>query len=157
MLDRLWVLTGGVGLAAGALTVGFFLNAAHKAEIQALKSQHRMEIAEAMAAEAKARKAVEEKAEEVATDYEKATADLDRLRAAKRVQPSRCIPVDVPPACAAREHHDAAWAGPVAAHGGIDAAALWEYAGDAEQTRLQLIACQAFIKTVWAQNDPAVP
>lgn len=78
---------------------------------------------------------------EVSRDYQKNLAALRSRLAAHRVQPDRCIAVARP----ATGHDAASGTGVAAGSNGVSSGALIEYAGDAEQYRLQLIACQQFV------------
>jgi hypothetical protein len=78
---------------------------------------------------------------EVSRDYQKNLAALRSRLAAHRVQPDRCIAVARTPT----GHDAASGAGVATGSNGVSSGALIEYAGDAEQYRLQLIACQQFV------------
>jgi hypothetical protein len=136
-LIRFWQL--GVGALAG-LALAWCVNVLilqpmHTAEIERLRND--------LIAQCEADKKI---TSEVSNELQKRLAGLNnRLATLKRVQPSACVPVTN----AASGHDATAAAGqPVRAHG-INAASLYDFAGEAEQYRLQLIACQDFILRTW--------
>lgn len=80
---------------------------------------------------------------EVSNDYQSQIAALNRrVRELKRVRPDRCVPIADP----AGGRDGPASPGEHGRAHGIDAGALYDFAADGEAYRLQLIACQAFIR-----------
>lgn len=71
-------------------------------------------------------------------------ADLER---AKRVQPVACL--CIPPSGAAGGDHAPTAGGQFSAAHGITSDAFISLAGEAEQVRLQLSACQDFVQKAW--------
>lgn len=86
---------------------------------------------------------------EASDGFQKRLTDLSgQLDALKRVQPSRCIAVSTPVTACGRNAE--ASTGKHAGANGITSDALYDFAGQAEKYRLQLIACQSFINETWA-------
>jgi len=66
-----------------------------------------------------------------------------------KLRDSRCVlPVTKP----ATGHDAAARKSLAAGQDGISTEALYDFAGDAERYRLQLVSCQGFIKKVWKRT-----
>lgn len=79
---------------------------------------------------------------EVSREYQNKIADLNSRVAALRMRPAKCLPVTKPAA-----GYDGKTSGtePIRPHG-VDAGFLIDYAAEAEKYRLQLIACQEFVR-----------
>lgn len=131
----------GVGFAVGALIMFgamevrvWYLNASHAAEIA---NQRQKIIAQC--------EADKQLTNEVSNEYQSQIASLSRRVAdLKRVRQYACVPVT--DTAGGRD------AAPRAGHAGgnaVDTGTLYDYAGRAEQYRLQLIACQTFITRTW--------
>lgn len=78
---------------------------------------------------------------EVSNDYQKQLADLRRRLNARRVQPPVCVPVT--PADPGRR--DAAAGTEHVRPDGVPATAFLDFAAEAEEYRLRLIACQKLL------------
>ena len=88
----------------------------------------------------------------VSNDYQKKLDVLNDQLAALRVrEPNRCITVSTSVATAGR--HGAAGAGQHAGQNGVTAQTLYDFAGEAERYRLQLISCQQFITETWQEQQ----
>jgi hypothetical protein len=88
----------------------------------------------------------------VSDDYQKKLDVLNDQLAALRVrEPARCIAVSTPVAAAGR--HGAAGTGKPAGQNGVTAQTLYDFAGEAERYRLQLISCQSFITETWQEQQ----
>lgn len=79
---------------------------------------------------------------EVSHAYQVKIADLNRQLESLRVRPPRCIAVTGE---ATSRHNATAGEDEHGGQNGVPAAALYQYAGEAERYRLQLIACQDFL------------
>lgn len=119
----------------------------HSFDVGRIELQHAMDMnAQQTALQEQCRK---DKAitTETSHDYQQTLSNLtDQLAALKRLQPSRCV---MPAASAAPRCHDAAGGGKSAEQNGVDTDTLYDFAGEAERYRLQLIACQSFIARTW--------
>lgn len=90
--------------------------------------------------------------EGVSSDYQKKISDLNNQLALRRMQSPHCI---VPtafrsprtPAGAKSNKHDE--------KNGVNTASLYDFAGECEQHRLQLISLQDFIRRTWAAKGVA--
>lgn len=80
--------------------------------------------------------------EEVSREYQNKIAALNSRVADLRMRPAKCLPVTKPTA-----GHDGKTNGAesIRPHG-VDAGFLIDYAAEAEKYRLQLIACQEFVR-----------
>jgi hypothetical protein len=108
-----------------------------------LEKASRTETAEAALAASIAQCAADKQiTTEVSRDYQNNLAALRTRLAAHRMQPDRCISV----AGAAAGHDATAGAAVDAGSHGVSSGALIEFAGDAEEYRLRLIACQRFVR-----------
>lgn len=137
----------GIGALLGAL----IMFGVSEARVWLLNASHEREMAKArqeIVAECEADKKL---TEEVSHDYQTQIAALNRrLADFKRVRRDVCVPVTD----TASRRDDGAGAGH-ASGDGLSAGTLYDYAGKAEQYRLQLVACQSFIRRTWAQKkDP---
>ena len=83
----------------------------------------------------------------LANDYYDQLGAIDRqLAAAKRVQPQRCVcPISKPASTSARDAR-AGTDGELHSPDGVTVESLYDFAGDAERVRQQLLACQAWVK-----------
>lgn len=77
---------------------------------------------------------------EVSNEYQKKITALNNRIAALKLQPKTCVPVTI----TTSGYNATAGSLDARAHG-ITSSALYDYAGDAEKYRLQLISCQDFI------------
>lgn len=141
------ILVGGGTFVLTAL-LGWFLHSADVARLElqqelALQTQEK-QLKEICTAD----KAI---TTETSNAYQKQIADLGaQLADIKRLRPSRCV---MPAAGTAARCDAAAGAGKPAEQDGIDTDTLYDFAGEAEQYRLQLIACQNFVKRTWAEKN----
>lgn len=132
--------------AATAFAVAYML---HSLDINRLENRQRAELAAAVQKANEQCQKDKQLTTEVSHGYQIKITALNSQLAAYKLRPSKCIvPVAVPTA-----RHDAATACPVipGAHG-VPSDSLYDYAGDAEKTRLQLLSCQGFITATWAAN-----
>lgn len=113
--------------------------------IEAKQRQALLEQASQMQAQCDKEKSI---TKEVSRDYQNKTAALTRrLSELKRLRPSRCVPLLAAGTAAGRAPE--AGAIPAGQNGGVTSDALYDFAGDAEKYRLQLIGCQDFIDKIW--------
>jgi hypothetical protein len=130
-------------LAAGAsLLVSY---GAHKVVMMYVNSQHEIALATLEVDMTKKCKEAQAITREVSDEYQsqisalnRRVADLKRLRA-------QCVPVYADPTGGHNGASTGELRGP---DGGITAGTLLDFARDAEQTRLQLIGCQDWIRKV---------
>ena len=88
----------------------------------------------------------------ISDDYQKHLDDLNVELSALRVrEPARCIAVSTPVTASGR--HGAAGTGKPAGQDGVTAQTLYDFAGEAERYRLQLISCQEFITATWQEQQ----
>lgn len=117
----------------------------HKLDVARIEAKHSLAIAavkKAMTAECTKAQAITSK---VSHEYQIQLGTLNsRLSAAQRLHDHRCVAVTLP----AARGHDAGTAGKELSGGdaGIAAASLIDLAGRAEKVRIQLKACQQFIR-----------
>lgn len=132
---------------AAAIVTALLAWGAHSLDVSWIEARHAKELAAqetALRAECKADK---ELTKEVSHGYQSKITDLNaKLAALKRVRPSRCV---VPIAGDTAGRSPAAGADKPAGQDGTPAESLYDFAGDAEKYRLQLIACQEFIEKTW--------
>ena len=140
-------LQAGIGAVVTAL-VAFAL---HKVDIVALQEKQKAdlkELAQTLDDKCKADKQI---TTEVSHAFESQIVDLHRqLDDAKRLRGSQCIIVQPPGD--SPEHRPAPQPGQSVKQDGVHAAALLDFAGEAEKYRLQLIGCQSFVQKTWAAN-----
>lgn len=126
------------------LVTGFIAFQLHKIDVARLEAKQN----KALAAQEKQLNEACDKAQqitkEVSHDYQEQLSTLGRqLDTLKRVRAqSKCVPVSNSPARRDEPTH----AGEFFRHHGLRTDWLYDFAGDAEKYRLQLIACQNFIK-----------
>lgn len=133
------LLTAGLAWGAHSLAA----NATEKAHQQAMEAQ-KTALDEQCAKDKKI-------TAEVSSAYQNEVSYLSaRLAELKRVQPSRCVVPKAKPTV--RCDATARPAEPAGEDGGVTTDALYDFAFDAEQYRLRLLACQEFIRRVW-END----
>lgn len=141
-LLKYWQIGAG---AVGAFVLAWML---HSLDVNRIESNQRDALAAQetkLAAACEASKAI---TTEVSNAYQDQIADLNaKLLSVKRLRPSRCIALSAPVPAGGR---DATPTGAEPARtDGINSDALYDFAGEAEKYRLQLIACQKFIVKVW--------
>lgn len=120
------------------LDVAYIVEPRHKAELEAQQT--------ALIDQCNAAKKL---TEEASNEYQKNLSNLDKQLATLRMRkPARCVPV----ARVAGGPHDHAEPTKLLGPYGLSSEWAFEYAGDAEKTRLQLIGLQDFIKKVWNNN-----
>lgn len=119
----------------------------HSVDVHRLEAKHQRNLvsnAAAIQAECTADKRL---TAEVSNDYQTRIAALNNeLAAVKRLRPSKCV---VPTPIPAPGRNEATSRTKPAEEDGVTSDALYDFAGEAEQYRLQLIACQAFITKTW--------
>lgn len=88
--------------------------------------------------------------QEVSNAYQSKISSLNsQLTRLRNVQPARCVPVTQP----SGGYHATPQSGkPTRPNGGVDSSALYDFAGEAERYRLQLIGCQDFILKTWESH-----
>lgn len=92
--------------------------------------------------------------EEVSNAYQDQINDIDRrLTAAKRVQPSRCIPVYFPAPSDTPRFDGYPESGHVPADAGVSSYFLLDYGAKCEVLRQTLIGVQSFVSKTWALNE----
>lgn len=90
--------------------------------------------------------------EGVANDFQtKLTAANNRLDALKRVRPASCVTVST--SSTSGGSHGQAGQPEHAGQNGVTSDALYDYAGQCEKYRLQVISLEDFITKAWALND----
>ena len=126
-----------LAVCAGVYTVR--INVLEKQHIKALDKQ-KTDLQKQCAEE----KAVTtEVSNELQTKYSALAGQYNKL---KRVRPSYCVPVTGPTGGRDGTGTD----GKLSRPHGVNSDDLIDYGRDAEQCRLQLMACQSFIKKTWA-------
>lgn len=134
-------------LAAGAALLVSY--GTHKIVMMYVKSQHEIELATLLADMTKKCKEAQAITREVSDEYQSQISALNRRVAdLKRVR-TQCVPFYSDPTGGHHGSTDGEFRGP---DGGITAGTLLDFARDAEQTRLQLIGCQDWIKKVEKMN-----
>ena len=123
----------------------------HALDVYRLEDKERADLSEQATVLTNACKADKAITEGVSHEYEgKIFALNQQLDAIKRVRPTSCIVVQ--PSRAARGRDAASSTAKPARPDGITSDALLDFARDAEQYRLQLTACQAFIAETWKEK-----
>ena len=124
----------------------------HALDVNRLEAKERSDLsAQQMTLEnkCKADKAI---TEGVANDYQKKADALTlQFNALVGVQHSRCVAVATAKP-AAGNHGKAPGAKLSGQNAGVTSDALFAFARDAEQVRLQLLSCQSFITQTWAEQ-----
>ena len=88
----------------------------------------------------------------VSDDYQKKLDVLnDQLDALRVREAARCIAVSTPVAASGR--HGTAGTAKPAGQNGVTAQTLYDFAGEAERYRIQLISCQLFIMETWQEQQ----
>jgi hypothetical protein len=128
MLIKYWQLIAGAGVA---LVFAYLL---HSVILSASLSAQETELKAAC-------RAAQNIPYEVSNEYQNDLADLNyRLSVLNRVR--SCVPISGAP-CRCDETAKGQGYGRA---DGVNSVTLYDYAGDAERYRLQLIACQSFVK-----------
>lgn len=145
VLLKYWQIIAG---AAGAFALAWML---HSLDINRIETKQRAALAAQEAiliAVCETNKAI---TTGISNDYQSKISDLNnKLAAAKRLHPSKCITVSV--ASPAGGRNAAAGGTQPAGAYGVASDALYDFAGEAEKYRLQLIGCQNFVEKVWAAH-----
>lgn len=146
MLLSLIINNGRLILAAVALAgLLYVLNDAKNAACTIEKDSAVRAEAEKIAAQCDQEKKT---TQEAYNALQKNTDSLNsRIAALKLRKPARCVPLQ-PSKPAAQYDAPAAGEKPVGRDAGIDRGNLIDYAGKAEQYRLQLLSCQEFVETI---------
>ncbi len=141
---RFWQLAVG---AIGAFGLSYLL---HTVDVDRIEKKQR-DVLAAQAIELTTKCDSDKKITlEASNDLQSKISALNsELISVKRLHPSSCI-VPVRPADATRCNDGAAARKkPPTADAGVTSDALYDYAGEAEKYRLQLISCQGFVRKVW--------
>lgn len=127
-----------VGVAAAALAFAYVLHMLSVSWLEVLHARALKQQEANLRAECLAQQTI---TREVSDDYQKQISSLNnQLRRLKRL-PKHCVPIPNSP----RGRHGTALVGEYGGSYGVTSDALYDFAGDAEQYRIQLKACQSFI------------
>lgn len=130
-----------LGASAVTVAVCFML---HKIDLMVVDAAHARELTAQAGRIEKICQQAQSITAEVSNDYQTKLSALDkRLADLKRLQ--RCVPVNHP-ADAAGGRDAAPGHGQLPGPDGVYSDVLYDFAADAEKVRLQLIACQSFIR-----------
>lgn len=122
----------------------------HDADVLFLEKKQAAELAEQANTLRAQCKADQKITAEVSNDYETKLSNLNsQLATVKRLHPSRCI---LPSTGATGGHDDGTSGGQSGKPDAVDTGTLYDFAGKAEQYRIQLSGCQDFIRKVWTAN-----
>lgn len=135
-----------IAAAIATASIAYLL---HTVAVNNIEADHRQALADQKAAIEKQCAADKQLTEENSRAYHKDLKTLaDRLAAVKRVQPTRCV---VPIAGEAGSGLGIPSSGEHAGQDGVTTDALYDFAGECEAFRLQIISLQSFINDVWAR------
>jgi hypothetical protein len=124
----------------------------HSLDVYRLEDQQRNALTELADNDKKQCDADKKITEGVSHDYQAQLSNLStQLANLKRVRPSRCVAVSVASPASGRNASPPTGQLPNP-NAGVTSDALYDYAAEAERTRLQLIACQQFITETWKEK-----
>lgn len=130
-----------MGASAVTLAVCFML---HKIDLMVVNAAHARDLATQAGRIETICQQAQTITAEVSNDYQNQLSALNkRLADLKRMQ--HCVPVFHPPGAAAG-HDAAAGDGKLPGPDGVPSDVLYDFAADAEKVRLQLLACQSFVR-----------
>lgn len=139
-------------VGAGALAAFAISWMLHMIDVTRIENNWRDKMEAAIADVAKACADSKKLTEENDREYTKQIDDLGRkLAAAKRMQPTRCI---VPVAGQAGVGDGRAAGDKLHRQNGVTSDALFDFAGECERLRVQVISLQSFINGVWDGKAP---
>lgn len=120
----------------------------HAFDVQRIEARHKVAVEAARAAVKVECEADKQLTTEVSNDYQNQIANLTvQLNRLKRLHNnSKCVPVTRP----SEGRNATPVRGELAGTNGLSTGWLIDFAGEAEQYRLQLISCQDFISKTWA-------
>lgn len=125
-------------ILCGILALGLSVQTAR---ISWIKAQHSAELSRQETSLTEQFRKNQTITNEVSNAFQNSLSSLsDRLAALRMRGAGECMPVSVAPS----GRDGSSGAGHAGAHG-VDPATLYDYAGEAERYRLQLIACQDFV------------
>lgn len=142
-----WILSATVSTIATA-GLAYLL---HTVDVDRLEAEQRQAIIDQKTADTKSCNDDKAITEGVSHAYQdKLSALTDQLNTLQRVRPNVCIHIAAKPAAG----HNAAsgTTKPADTHGTVDSASLYDFAGESEKYRLQLLGCQQFINETWKEK-----